>query len=255
MTRRSAPEHRPHEVFGGNADYVLGREARENPAHPRLRLLGRVAYLFTSEERAEKIQQKFDALKDRARALNADRKREKGLRHANGTIDVIYDNLFYDKDPDLAPRPVLASPGVYRSRVAGEQPPEPLTAEETDDIMRAAVARARATLGDLPPIERQHLDLAPPDAPLQGDTLPTRRPGVRANRFPYSTANSHGLTDEELLARLRYAFGDERLPNASTNASSTSSGIRSSRGGGPHLHHERLPQSTDDTSAEISDAQ
>lgn len=169
FSQAGEPQQDATEAFDTQLDYRLAQERRTGAEAPQgtRGLIGSFALLITSEEKAGQWQAKFDSWRDRKRTERAERRKAK-----NGTLD----NLSFDDGttlatsgqqaegtvyagtpageaaPDTAPRPVLASPGVYRSNASENQPADqlPLSDPEYDEVLAGAVSRARAALGEIP---------------------------------------------------------------------------------------------------------
>lgn len=201
------------EALDPTLDYRLAAERKANPEHDELRLIGRVALLFTqTPEDARRVQDRFTAVANRWRqkisTLNERRKAEKQERKADklqfergGAIDQ-FDAIMQDQTQEAAPQyypqPVASEPGLYRSSFADEQSQPEQTPQETDEIISQAVQRARRNLGALPIITmqaqaRQQTASAP--APLGTDQ-----------------------PDAELITRLHQAYDAPAIPNEQRNA-------------------------------------
>jgi len=194
--------HEIHEVFGDNADYVLGHEARKNPTHPKLRALGRMARLFASDEQAERLQQGYDRvsgkLRNKIRELNQMRRAEKAERKAAGTIDFV---LQHAAEAD--------SDGM-------------------DQLMQIAAHRAKLQLeADLPP-------LADPNAPL-----PQRLRSPEAPQPPREFTHASAGSANAALDAFYEQYGDAAPSKSETSNTSAEEAFDSLSATRPPRSHRR----------------
>lgn len=140
----------PHEVLDTNYDYYYAAEQRRNPQKGLVQIMGERALRWV-------------------KGMNQKRKEEKADRKYKGSLDEIHAVMQdTERQQTMQPRPVLAEPGLYRSNFSGEQPDITISAEENDDLMRAAAERARKALGVLPVItmhepEQPQANAIPPE--------------------------------------------------------------------------------------------
>ena len=176
------PGQDANEAFDTQLDYRLAQERKKGTESPR-GLIGSFALLIANEEKAGQWQNKFDSWRERKRTERAARRQSRAERRKakNGTLD----NLSFDDGSSLAPaegttyvttpagesrpepnpRPVLASPGVYRSNVSENRPADelPLSDTEYDEVLAGAVSRARAALGEIPVAQMHQPETTEPD--------------------------------------------------------------------------------------------
>lgn len=218
MSTRSVNEFTKGTEFDTNEDYLPPHQRQKGeqltPASPvdKLRLLGRVAQMFTDGQR---VQDRFDQAvnwwktkrQERRVRRAAQREREgNSLDNIAGAIIPFEEAHEWRQEGHVAQQ-VPHRPGVYQSRFSGTTEQAPAHPKIDDlDIMEAAVKRARANLGklpvlhDAPPVVRGHQDIADEIARLetaydQPAVEPDRRHHTGKHRMPEDDerlATTHG---------------------------------------------------------------
>lgn len=115
-------------------------------------LIGSLALIITSREKATNLQDRFDAWRERRRTKKITPAPTPAAPTPAPAVLSRSSTVYRTIAPHhLPPQPVANEPGVYRSHASGNQPITEVTPspQESPEIMDRAIERARA-LGELP---------------------------------------------------------------------------------------------------------